>query len=111
MQIEGLWLSISEYSQLRNISVSTVRRYIKSERVRFKKEKGKFLIFMSEDNYSKYEDRKSSDGDILKAKLEIEELRIQLKTLKLENDELKMLVDLYEGQSKSEQLPEIPAGL
>ncbi|PIK14302.1 hypothetical protein [Halobacteriovorax sp. JY17] len=111
MQIEGLWLSISEYSQLRNISVSTVRRYIKSERVRFKKENGKFLIFMSEENYNKYENRNGTEGELLKSKLEIQELQLQLKSLQLENDELKMLVDLYEGQSNTNQLPEIPVGL
>ncbi len=111
MQIEGLWLSISEYSQLRNISVSTIRRYIKSERVRFKKENGKFLIFMSKENYNKYENKNSTEGEFLKAKLEIQELQFKLKNLQLENDELKMLVDLYEGQSNTNQLPEIPVGL
>lgn len=108
MQIEGLWLSISEYSQLKNISVSTVRRYIKSERVKFKKENGKFLIFISEENYSKH---KSNDAELLEAKLKVQELELQLKALRLENDELKMLVDLYEGQTKNEQPPELPVVL
>ncbi|WP_372653535.1 hypothetical protein [Halobacteriovorax sp.] len=111
MQIEGLWLSIAEYSQIRNISVSTIRRYIKSERVKFKKENGKFLIFMSNENYKKYESKNSDDGELLKAKLKIQELEIQLKAMRLENDELKMLVDIYEGLAKPDKLPDLPAEL
>ncbi|ATH09432.1 hypothetical protein BIY24_16230 [Halobacteriovorax marinus] len=110
MQIEGLWLSISEYSQVRDISVSTVRRYIKSNRVKHRKENGKFLIFMSQENYSKNQE-KNEDGELLKAKLRVQELEMKLKTLQLENDELKMLVDLYENNKQQDFLPELPAEL
>jgi hypothetical protein len=110
MQNDGIWLSILEYSQLKNISVSTVRRYIKANRVKYTKENGKFSIFMNSENYSRYKETCSTDGEILELKLKIQELEIKNKTLKLENDELRMLVDLYEQPKVNEKvdLPELP---
>lgn len=103
MTTDGIWLPIVEYSKYRGISISTTRRYIKNSQVVFKKDKGKFLIFVTEENYlnSFPQDRES-----LSANLEIERLKNELKVYKEENNDLKMLVQLYE--SKKSEPPTVP---
>ena len=101
--MQGFWLSILEYAQYRKVSISTVRRYVKSNRVQHKKENGKFFIFVSNDNYEK---RMSLKED--KTSLETKKLKNQIKQLREENAELKMLVTIYENQKRNNELPEIP---
>ena len=45
MNQDGIWLPILEYANVKNISISTVRRGIKSGRFKYKEENGKYLIF------------------------------------------------------------------
>mgnify|MGYP001942289597 CR=1 FL=1 len=113
MEDNGIWLSILEYAQLRDLSISTVRRYIKAERVKFKKENGKFLISISTENYMRNKQNSAStEGETLKLKFRVQELELQVKTIKLENDELKMLVNLYENNKvENNILPAIPLEL
>jgi len=106
---DGVWLSILEYAQFKKISVSTIRRYIKSNRVNTKQIKGKFFIFVSHDRYKK--PIEVNDRELLKLKLEVQELKLKLKIIEEENNDLKMLVHLYEQseeKSKSEFLPQLP---
>lgn len=42
---EGLWLPLTEYAVRSGISTSTIRRKIKSHSIRFRVDKGKYLIF------------------------------------------------------------------
>lgn len=44
-EIVGQWLPLIEYSVKSGVSLSTIRRKIKSQSIRFKLEKGKYLIF------------------------------------------------------------------
>jgi hypothetical protein len=113
MQENGIWLSILEYAQIKDISISTVRRYIKADRVQFKKEQGKFSICMSKENYQRNKTNQlDDDGSVLELKLKAQEMHMQIKALRLENDELKMLVDLYENNKVGcSDLPAIPMEL
>ena len=110
MQSNGVWLSIIDYAKYRNISISTIRRYIKASRVVYKKENGKFFIFVSDENSNKLA---LSNKEDIAIQVELEKLRNQNRSLLEENNELRMLVDLYEGnqrvplQSKRD-LPELP---
>ena len=81
MQDNEQWLSIIEYSICTKKSISTIRRYIKANRLKFKEVDGKYLIFTNKVN---------------KKIIETDELEIKIKKLEQENLELKMLVDLYE---------------
>ena len=54
------WLTINEYSQYRDISVSTIRRYIKNKSVVSKFENGKYLIKVSSEQYELRMKKKSS---------------------------------------------------
>ena len=96
---EGVWLSILEYSNFRGISVSTIRRYIKSSRVNFKKEGAKYLIYVSRERYNQKTITKVDDK-VYEEELNL--LKNELRILKEENEDLKMLVHLYEFKNKDE---------
>ncbi len=98
---QGKWLSILDYAQHKGVSISSIRRYIKAGRVKFKQESGKYFIWVS--NYSSKVDHSEKKENRLINKI---------KALQEENQELRMLVDLYEGQLRKKpqnvELPEIP---
>lgn len=81
---DGRWLSILEYCEYRNKSISTIRRYIKSGNLKYRFENNKYEIYVA--NYNS----KRNKEEI------IEDLKREIRKLKEENSELKMLVNLYE---------------
>ena len=78
------WLSLVDYAVLKNLSISTLRRYIKRDRVKYKLEGGKYYISTL------------NDQDRLK------ELERRNEQLREENDELRMLIALYEAKGSLE---------
>jgi len=106
----GVWLSISEYSQYKNVSISTIRRHIKNNILKHKEENGKYFIYV----HSVEKIQLKEEEELLRAKLELELLKNNLRVLKEENSELKMLVNLYETelhQLKNDQPPEFNLSL
>lgn len=104
---DGVWLSINDYSRYKNVSISTIRRHIKNNILKHKEENGKYFIYVP----SIEKMRLREDEELLKIKLETELLRSQLRQLREENNELRMLVDLYENQgpvNTPKHLPELP---
>jgi hypothetical protein len=103
--MEGKWLSILEYASSRNKSISTVRRYIKANRVKFKEENGKYYIWAKQISAIQTNSR-----DELELKFEVERLKKENRILIEEMEELRMLVSLYEGQQKMshKKLPDLP---
>ncbi|MFP5386887.1 MAG: hypothetical protein ACLGHN_12455 [Bacteriovoracia bacterium] len=106
---DGVWLSINDYSRYKNVSISTIRRHIKNNILKYKEENGKYFIYVA----STEKLRVREEEELLRAKLEIELLRTQIRQLNEENSELKMLVELFEKQqvkvtTQTEQPPEIP---
>ena len=94
-----VWIPILDYAKLKRISISTVRRYIKSGRVVFKKEGGRFLISVQSRELTK------DDDSLQRLRTERDLLESKLKRLEEENNDLKMLVRLYEDSG----LPEMGA--
>lgn len=98
---QGKWLSILDYAQHREISISSIRRYIKAGRVKYKQENGKYFIWSAS-----FQDAEVKPPENQK------DLYRKLKILEEENQELRMLVDLYENQlgkkPREVELPEIP---
>ena len=91
------WVDINEYSRIKNISVSSIRRYIKANRVKWKKTDGKYLIRISESLVSHCEDRETElERELLRYKLENQELHARLMTMAEQCAEMKMLIELYE---------------
>lgn len=105
---DGVWLSIADYSRYKNVSISTIRRHIKTNILKHKEENGKYFVYVPSTERLKLRE----EEEVLKIKLESELLRSQLRQLREENNELKMLVELYEGRSvqgsRSEAPPELP---
>lgn len=93
------WLSIFEYSQYRNISISTIRRYIKSDKVKYKCEAGKYYIYVSSENWILRD--KKDEASINRYKSQIKNLEQKVKELSEENSDLQMLLMLYESKKNT----------
>jgi hypothetical protein len=107
--MDGKWLSILEFAAYKKKSISTVRRSIKGNRVKYKEDNGKYFIWTK--NYLSIES--TDEKQLLEIKFENERLKLELKQIKEELAETKMLVNLYEnGQmletKKAKDLPELP---
>lgn len=104
---DGVWLSITEYSLYKKVSISTIRRHIKTNVLKHKEEDGKYFIYVASSERVKLK----SEEEILRNKLELELLKTQIRHLSEENNELKMLVELYESRPMKLPLidpPELP---
>ena len=78
--------------------------------MKHKEENGKYFIYVTSSEKLKLR----GEEEVLRVKLEAELLRTQIRQLKEENNELKMLVDIYEKAAKpvrSETPPELPINL
>lgn len=104
--MEGKWLSVLEYASFKNKSISTVRRYIKANRVKYKEESGKYFIWTKNYLENKSEDERNN----LELKFEIERLKKENIYLKDQLSEMQMLVNIYEQKSQL-SLPDIPSEL
>ncbi|OIQ18320.1 MAG: hypothetical protein BM556_08650 [Bacteriovorax sp. MedPE-SWde] len=103
------WLTINDYSSLKNISISTIRRYIKNHKVIWKKEEGKYFIQVPLTEVKVSNDDQSQNLTVGLLRQEVEKLYQQLRVVQEENNELKMLVKLYESdKNEKNELPEIP---
>ncbi|MBY0471829.1 hypothetical protein K2X30_11740 [bacterium] len=82
-QPSGQWIPLMEYATKKGVSLSTLRRYIKSDKVQYRVENGRYLLL---------------DPD---ASNSIEE---QLRKAHEEIAELKMLIALYEEKIPSPRM-------
>lgn len=95
---DGNWIPLVEYSAKRGVSLSTLRRYIKSNKIKHKLEDGRYLLF--DDGKDLVTGRKKRDESILMQK-RIKKLEAELQKAHEEIAELKTLIALYE-----EKIPE-----
>ena len=110
--MEGKWLSVLEDAAFKKKSISTVRRYIKANRVKHKDENGKYFIW--EKNYlntKSVEERQNTE-----VLFEIERLKKLNSELKQELADAHMLIKLYENgqmlpKKSAVDLPELPTYL
>jgi len=91
--MEGKWLSILEYASYKKKSISTVRRYVKANRVKVKEESGKYFIWTK--NF--VENKTVSEKIQIDLKFELERLKKENQDIKEEIVEAKMLILLYEN--------------
>lgn len=110
LSMEGRWLSILEFANYKGKSISTVRRYIKANRVKHKEEQGKYYVWVKG-----YRDpSQQNERDFLEIRLENERLKKENRTLTEQVAELQMLVKIYEEEKSVvnvDQLPELPCEL
>ncbi len=79
------WLSIVEYSRFFNISISTVRRKIKSQKLKFVVKEDMYFIEVLKTHLRDKNNNKQE-----------EMLKLENQKLKEEINELKMLIEAYE---------------
>jgi hypothetical protein len=102
MENDGEWFSILDYARFKNISISTIRRYIKADRFQTKLIEGKYFIFVPQEKLeAKLEAVNKTESSLL-TELEIEnnKLKNDLHRLTEERNDLQMLVNIYEKNSR-----------
>lgn len=108
---EGVWLPITDYSSYKKVSISTIRRHIKSNILKYKEQEGKYFIYVAHSERIKLKE----EEEILKLRLENELLKNLNNQLSEENIGLKMLVEVYEkkhiGGLEIVEPPELPIHL
>jgi hypothetical protein len=77
----GAWISLMDYANRNGVSLSTLRRYIKSGKIKHQLEHGRYLIW--DENASAQPQVEESSANLIKK-------------LQEENAELKTLVAFYE---------------
>lgn len=97
---KGIWLTILDYAKYRDTSISTVRRHIKANRVKHRLVEGRFEIFVSEEKLAAVEACKLDEVTQLKSELEL--MKKKIRVLTEANNDLKMLVQIYEGAQRKE---------
>lgn len=107
--MDGKWLSVLEFAAYKKKSISTVRRYIKANRVKYKEEAGKYFVWTK--NY--IPSQTSQEEDFLKLKFELERMKKENIELKDELAQTKTLIELYEAghvlpKSSVSDLPILP---
>lgn len=105
MDKKGIWLSVLDYAQFKKISISTVRRYIKASRVTVRKVDGRYEIFVPEERMQVQSDK--NEAEVLKLRLENEALKKQVEKLTETNNDMKMLIQIYEGHAKNKSSSQI----
>jgi len=105
---DGVWLSITDYSTYKKVSISTIRRHIKTNILKHKEEDGKYYIYVASVGRVKLKE----EEELLRVKLELELYKSQIRELRDENSGLRMLVDLYENKTSNNftttEPPELP---
>lgn len=94
------WIPIVDYAVMKGVSTSTLRRYIKANKIRFKIENGRYLLPASEtiklppkwDELGSKDSLKDSVAEFDRA----HELEDKLRKAQEQISELKMLVAIYE---------------
>jgi len=89
----GAWIPLMDYAMKKGVSLSTLRRYIKSKKIKYKTESGRYLVWDEDAS-----DLTASHSDSVSAS-EVAQLKESLRRAQKEVAELKMLVALYEQKS------------
>lgn len=95
------WIPLMDYAIKNEISLSTLRRYIKANKVQYKIENGRYLLFDSSEKKIGRFGESQHDGSVqLQSKME--RLESDFKKAQEEISELKMLIALYEEKMSSQ---------
>ena len=94
--MDNRWISIMDYAVKNDVSLSTIRRYIKSNRITYKKEQGKYLLLDSPHESMEPFSTGSLQDPSLENRVKILELKLNEALEHI--TELKMLMALYEDK-------------
>ncbi|PIP92802.1 MAG: hypothetical protein COW00_05730 [Bdellovibrio sp. CG12_big_fil_rev_8_21_14_0_65_39_13] len=98
------WLSLDEYARIHKLSISTLRRRIKSKQVEYKLDNGKYFIKSLTEVVPPQVPHLNGDLIMRIQELECEsrELKREIVNLQKQNDDLSTLVSYYENSKESE---------
>jgi hypothetical protein len=97
MDLAGQWLSLMEYATQNDVSLSTLRRHIKANKVQYRSDQGRYFIWSESMKTSKVTTAPSDQS----TGPEVFQLLQELKRAQIEIAELKTLVAFYEEQDQS----------
>jgi len=106
MHQNGEWVPLLQYAAKKSQSISTLRRRIKSNKIRYKLENGRYFLWESDqESQNEAFEMPPLDSEEIKRALELKDklnLKIQeLRNAKNEIAELKTLIALYEEKIQS----------
>jgi hypothetical protein len=87
----GDWVSLMDYASKKSVSLSTLRRHIKANKVTYKIENGRYLLWD--------EEVIAAHSKSTEAQASLEEVQINLQKAQEEIAELKTLIAFYEETS------------
>jgi hypothetical protein len=87
------WIPLVEYAHKKGISLSTLRRHIKSGKIPYKVDQGRYLLF---------DDSNASDTPA-KVVSSVESLKLELQQAREEVAELKTLIAFYEEKNNHQR--------
>jgi len=90
----GIWVPLIDYAMRKEVSLSTLRRHIKANKVKYKLEDGKYLLWLGGEESGTSKDSPNEDAFLLQSHLQ--KLTQDLKRAQEEIAELKTLIALYE---------------
>src|SRR6478752_363879 len=90
----GSWIPLMEYSMKNGISLSTLRRHIKQNKLTYRVENGKYLLLEGQGEFNSQEIDKGNDSAIIQSA--VHKLEKDLQKAREEIAELKTLIALYE---------------
>lgn len=94
----GEWIPLMDYAMKEGISLSTLRRHIKANKIRYQVENGRYLLFLPQKASDAAVPRSSaSSGDDYL----VVQLQTKLKKAQEEIAELKTLIAFYESAERS----------
>ena len=93
----GHWIPLVEYSVRNGVSLSTLRRHIKANKIRYRQEEGKYLIYDgSAAAPEKASGRSAGNKELRNLRSKVGQLEQDLRAAQIEISELKTLIALYE---------------
>lgn len=97
---ESEWISLMDYATQYGVSLSTLRRYIKANKIQFKVENGRYLLAPRSEaaGATVAPLARPTTPAAAESDSNLDDLKLRLSRAQEEISELKMLVDLYEDQ-------------
>jgi hypothetical protein len=97
----GMWVSLMDYAMRKEVSLSTLRRHIKANKLKYKVEEGRYLLWVEEEVTQEEPapvqanpSHPKEDSALLQNRLQ--KLTVDLQRAREEIAELKTLIALYE---------------
>lgn len=97
MEAEGRWLTIMDYAVKNDVSLSTIRRYIKSNKIPYRMEHGRYMLLDQSPGSAPTQTQAhgaSAESRSMERRVDILEHRLNEALEQIA--ELKMLVAIYE---------------